>query len=58
MFHLEPLASCRTTVREFFCCKTVQVCVMQREYRMAETSSVHNVAQAGENEHKNPFLEL
>ena len=31
-----------------FGCKTVQVCVMQREYRLSEIPSVRNAAQTGE----------
>ena len=41
-----------------FACKTAQFCVALRESEMAETPSVSNAAQAGENTRKNSFLEL
>ena len=39
-----------------FACKTAQFCVTLRESEMAETPSVSNAAQAGENTRKNSFL--
>ena len=39
-----------------FACKTAQFCVALRESEMAETPSVSNAAQAGENTRKNSFL--
>ena len=42
---------------KIFYCKVTQLCVTQRECRMAETPSVRNGAQAGENARKNSFVD-
>jgi hypothetical protein len=39
-----------------FCCKTAQFCEMRCKTEMAETPSVRNAAQRGENARKNSFL--